>query len=146
MDSASRIRSAPRTGDGRAALSGASPTALSGDCVKASAAEIESAIGTLTKLLLGLARGADPSPSVQPDSPERWLTLQDGAKHIGGSVDTIERWGREGLLRIGRVGRFKRVRASDLDAALLRVSDEQVDHGEQDRMSARVMQLLGRGA
>ena len=47
---------------------------------------------------------------------ERWLSLEEIAKHVGCSKDTIRTWIKKGTIPYHKVGRMYKFRISEVDA------------------------------
>ena len=47
---------------------------------------------------------------------ERWLSLEEIAKHVGGSKDTIRAWIKKGTVPYHKVGRMYKFKISEVDA------------------------------
>ena len=47
---------------------------------------------------------------------ERWLSLEEIAKHVGCSKDTIRAWIKKGTIPYHKVGRMYKFRISEVDA------------------------------
>ena len=78
--------------------------------------DLANALSTLTRhLLIEGAHGSDVS---QPKEP--WLSIERAAIHADVSPDTVRNWISAGQLKAGRMGRVVRLRASDIDAMLLK--------------------------
>lgn len=50
---------------------------------------------------------------------ERWLTIEEGARHAGVCGETLRDWIATGRLKAGRCGKVMRVRRRDIDELLL---------------------------
>ena len=47
---------------------------------------------------------------------ERWISLEEIAKHVGCSKDTIRAWIKKGTIPYHKVGRMYKFRISEVDA------------------------------
>lgn len=47
---------------------------------------------------------------------ERWLSLEEIAKHVGCSKDTIRAWIKKGTIPYYKVGRMYKLKISEVDA------------------------------
>ena len=47
---------------------------------------------------------------------ERWLSLEEIAKHVGCSKDTIRAWIKKGTVQYHKVGRMYKFKISEVDA------------------------------
>ena len=47
---------------------------------------------------------------------ERWISLEEIAKHVGCSKDTIRAWIKKGTIPYHKVGRMYKFKISDVDA------------------------------
>lgn len=48
--------------------------------------------------------------------PEPWLSLEEIAKHLGVSTDTVHRWIRSRRMPANKVGRLWKFKADEVDA------------------------------
>ncbi len=50
------------------------------------------------------------------NDPERWLSVEEIAQHLGVSKETIYRWAEKGRMPASKVGRQWKFKASEVDA------------------------------
>jgi len=64
------------------------------------------------------------SKTFQSKEPEEYITRKEAAKIFKVSLVTISEWGKKGILKPYRLGKFIRFKKSELELALVKINNK----------------------
>jgi len=67
---------------------------------------------------------------------EKYITIEDVAKHYSVSISTVRSWMRADIIPALKIANVYRFKLSDVDAALKHYSKAKEDRGTEERSSA----------